>query len=100
MQVEYYAVVINTLLLIIAIPSLGYYIRKDIRTREDRNTERHEELKTAFKTMQDCMNYMKNELNKKVDTTECKEESKEKWDRINHHRHTETGEVVLPKWGA
>lgn len=85
----------NLLLCVIAFPALGYYFKTLLRESQDRAIERTEGLTKQFDDLKKCLNGIKDDIKGKQDKSECEKLSKDKWDRLNHHKHTATGEVIV-----
>lgn len=85
----------NLLLCVVAFPALGYYVKSLLRESQDRAIERTEGLKQQFDDLKKCLNGIKEDISEKQDKNECTRLSEEKWHRINKHKHTDTGEVVI-----
>ena len=85
----------NLILCVIAFPSLGFFIRKLIVDTQKQAVERYALLHDEIKEIKACMGNVKADVNRKVDKTDCQRMSEEKWERINKHRHTDEGAVVI-----
>jgi hypothetical protein len=100
------AITWNLFVTLVGIPSLAFYIKYLIKKRDeaiDAKTtewqtgakERHNELKTRLDNFETFMREASVELNKKVNTDDCKGLCDEKWFRIYHHKHDSEGNVAV-----
>lgn len=87
----------NLILCLIAFPSLGWFIRRELTTIQDSAKERSRDLKSEIEKLRDCMTNVKKDVEKKVDRDDCEAKGQEKWERIYHHRHADDGAVVVTK---
>ena len=86
----------NLILCVIAFPSLGWFIRRELTNIQDTAKERSAELKSEIKKVSECLTTVKVDLENKIDRADCELKGKDKWQVIYHHKHTEDGEVVVP----
>jgi len=85
----------NLLLCLVAFPSLGWFIRRELTNIQDSAKERSAELTRKIERIQDCMTLVKRDVEQKVDRDDCEAKGAEKWERIYHHKHNDAGEVVV-----
>lgn len=93
---------------IILIPSLGWWLKRLIQTKDSLTTknlelwqegakERHAALVEQINDLDTCMSSIKTAVQRKVELTDCLRLSAEKWERINKHSHNQKGNVVIPR---
>lgn len=87
----------NLILCVIAFPSLGWFIRRELTNIQESAKERSRDLKIEIERIRECLSDVKHNVENKVDREDCENKSAEKWERIYHHRHTEDGAVVVTK---
>ena len=85
----------NLLLCVCAFPALGWYIKSLLKETQARAIERTEGLVRQYDDLKKCLTGIKQDIATKQDKDECTRLSDEKWHRINKHKHTDTGEVVI-----
>lgn len=86
----------NLLLNVIAFPSLAFFIKRELNFNRDAVKENQVLIRQEMKDIKTCMTAMKKEIDERVHKDECAEESKVKWERLNHHTHDVNGKVVIP----
>ena len=79
----------------ILITVLGYFVKKWIDDTQQAAHERDEVVSRKLASIDACLTAIKVGMENKVERKECEEKSAEKWERIYHHRHTESGDVVV-----
>jgi len=89
------AVTWNLILCVIAFPSLGWFIRRLFDDMQKQAVDRYALLHEELRETKACVAGIKRDLNNKVDEELCQKKSEEKWARINKHRHTDDGSVVI-----
>ena len=86
----------NLVLSCVAFPGLAWFIKREITKNSNELRENKRDLMEEIRSIRSCMSNMKQDIGEKVDKDDCETRSKEKWERLNHHRHTDRGEVVIP----
>ena len=74
---------------------LGYFVKKWIDDTQQAAHERDEVVSRKLASIDACLTAIKVGMENKVERKECEEKNAEKWERIYHHRHTESGDVVV-----
>lgn len=87
----------NLLICVVAFPTLGWFIRREITSIHDAAKDRQSELKEEIRSIKTCISNIKEDVNEKVDKADCEKDTRDKWERLYHHRHTDSGEVVVTK---
>jgi len=101
------AVILSGLTLVF-IPSLGWWLTRLIKAKDELTAknlelwqvgakERHQGLVDQITDLDECLSSVKVTLRTKVDITDCLRLSNDKWDRINRHSHNSEGNVVIPR---
>ena len=86
----------NLILSIIAFPSLAWFIKRELDENRNAVKENQVTIRQEMKEIKTCMMSMKREIDARVHKDDCEEESKIKWNRLNHHTHDAQGRVVIP----
>jgi hypothetical protein len=56
---------------LVAIPALGFFVKKWISDMQEQAKERSADLKEDIKALRDCMTGIKKDVEHKVDRSEC-----------------------------
>ena len=81
----------------VLITALGYFIKKLIDDTQT-NAQKRNELTTAeLSAIKNCLTAIKIDMENRIERKECEVKSGQKWEVIYHHKHNDTGEVVVPQ---
>ncbi|OPY87925.1 MAG: hypothetical protein A4E72_01407 [Syntrophus sp. PtaU1.Bin208] len=81
----------------VLITALGYFIKKLIDDTQETAKHRNEITTAELSAIKQCLTAIKIDMENRVERSECEKKGNQKWDVIYHHKHTESGEVVVPQ---